>query len=314
MFKKISIFVIQIYVLLSCSPYNNLKKMEFSELEYPFSVKTIELKNDIKLAYIDEGDSKETIIFIHGLGSYLPAWKKNIAELKKNFRCIAIDLPGYGKSSKDTYPFTMEFYAEVLSEMMEKLEITSATIAGHSMGGQIAIVMSLKFPDKVDKLILVSPAGFEKFTDGEKQWFREVMTVKLVKLTSVQQIRANIVVNFYDMSEDAEFMITDRIALRGAENFDKYCYTVVKSVEGMVDQPVHHMLNKIKQPTLILFGENDGLIPNPYLHGGFTEDIAKYGAERIPDNKLIMYEKTGHFVQFERWEKVNQDIIEFINK
>ena len=255
--------LILMFAMIGCSPYGNLQTIEFSELSYPFPVKYMQVNEDINLAYVDEGKGSETIIFIHGLGSYLPAWKKNISELKKQYRCIAIDLPGYGKSSKVIHSGTMDFYADVIKQFMEKLGLNKAVIAGHSMGGQIAIVMALKYPEYVDKLILVSPAGIETFNEGQKEWFRDVMTVEGVKNTSVQQIRANLTANFYNLPEDAEFMITDRIALRGAKYFDNYCYTVVRSVNGMVDQPVYDFLPDIKQPALVVFGENDNLIPNP---------------------------------------------------
>ncbi len=310
--KKIIIVLSLIWIATACSPYGNLTKMEYDELQYPFDVKKITLNDGRVMAYMDEGSSKEVIIFIHGLGSYSPAWMKNIAELKNTYRCIAVDLPGYGKSSKEIHTGQMEFYADEIVDMMSKLGIEKANIAGHSMGGQIGMVLSLKYPEKVKKLILVDPAGFESFTNGQKQWFRDVMTVDLVKLTNTQAIRANLVSNFYNMPEDAEFMITDRIAMRGAKDFENYCYAVTRSVHGMVDQPVIDFLDKIKQPTLILFGENDNLIPNSALNPGRTVDIAKIGAAKIPNSKLIMVPECGHFMQFEKPDVFNKEVVDFL--
>lgn len=295
----------------ACSPYGNLTKMEFDELKYPFDVKYVTLDDGRKIAYTDEG-AGEVIIFIHGLGSYSPAWQKNVSVLKNNFRCIAIDLPGYGKSSKEVHSGSMEFYADVVIEMMNKLNIEKAVIAGHSMGGQIGIVAALKYPNRISKLILVSPAGFEEFTPGQRQWFRDVMTVELVKNTSTQAIRANVIANFYNMPEDAEFMITDRLAMRQAKDFENYCYTVVRSVNGMVDRPVSDLLGNITQPTLILFGENDGLIPNPALNGGKTEDIAKSGHTKIKGSKLVLIPECGHFLQFEKPDLFNEEVKNFL--
>jgi len=308
----IILFASALLIASGCSPYGNLSIMNFDELNYPYPVKKAVLSDDITLAYVDEGAGDQTIIFVHGLGSYLPAWEKNIDGLKQNYRCIAIDLPGYGKSSKAIHSGTMEFYADVIKSFMEKLGLQKAVIAGHSMGGQIAMVMALKYPDYVDKLVLVSPAGIETFTEGQKEWFRNVMTVAGVKNTSSQQIRANLTANFYNLPDDAEFMITDRIAMRDAENFDNYCYTVVQSVKGMVDQPVYDFLPEIKQKTLILFGENDNLIPNPYLNPGFTADIGKSATDRIPDSKLIVVPSCGHFVQFEKSDVFNNAVKDFL--
>ncbi|EHO39814.1 alpha/beta hydrolase fold containing protein [Caldithrix abyssi DSM 13497] len=313
--KKAFIFWSLILLLTACmQPYKGLKPMEFSELSYPFPVRYQQLANQINLAYMELGTEGPALIFIHGLGSYAPAWKKNLPELSKIARCFAVDLPGYGKSSKSAYPFTMEFYADVIKEFAAAKQLSRVIIVGHSMGGQIGMVMALKYPQLVSGLVLIDPAGFEAFTPGEKQWFKEVMSVDLVKNTPVQTIRANVVANFYNLPKDAEFMITDRIALRQAGDFEWYCYAVSRSVAGMVDQPVLDKLDKIMQPTLIIFGKNDNLIPNPYLHGGKTEDIARLGKEKIANSQLLLIPNCGHFAQFEKAQEVNKAIKQFLNQ
>lgn len=312
--KKIYFLGIILAVLFSaCGVQRDLIPLQtMDELPYPFSVNKVELPEGIKVAYVDEGKGDQTILFIHGLGSYLPAWKKNIEGLKGQYRCIAIDLPGYGKSSKGKYEGSMRFYATVVSEFIDALGLDKVTLAGHSMGGQIAIVTALAYPDKVDKLVLVAPAGFETFTKGQRQWFRDVMTATGVKLTTVEQIKINLAYNFYRLPKDAEFMITDRINMRTASDFDGYCYIIPQSVQGMVDDPVYEFLPRIQQPTLVVFGENDNLIPNRYLNPGATEKVAKDGAGRIPNAELHLLPKAGHFVQFEKADEVNLFIRGFL--
>ena len=314
MMKKILIFVITLAAMAACTPYKNLQTMSNmrEDLKYPFEVKYTSVNDDIELAFVDEGKGGHTIIFIHGLGSYLPAWQKNIEVLKEDYRCIAVDLPGYGKSSKNPHSGMMTFYADVMAQFMDNLGVEKAVFAGHSMGGQISMVMALEHPQKVEKLVLVSPAGFERFSEGQKEWFREVMTLKGVKLTSVDAIETNLAYNFYNLPEDAQFMISDRIAMRNAKDFDNYCYAVVQSVHGMVDQPVIDKLEQIQQPVLILFSENDNLIPNRYLNPGKTYDVAIVGDQRIPDSKLVMVPKCGHFLQFEKPEVLNNELKAFV--
>ncbi len=301
-------------LIVGCSPYKNVANMSsMNELEYGYEVNYAELSNDIKLAYIDEGEGPETIIFIHGLGSYLPAWKKNIDVLSKSYRCIAIDLPGYGKSSKNPHSGLMSFYAKTVAEFIDKLDLGKVTLAGHSMGGQLSIVATLQYPQKVKNLILVDPAGFERFHPGQRLWFKEVMTPNLVRLTSVEAIETNLASNFYNMPQDAMFMIEDRIAMRTADDFENYCYAVSQSVAGMVDEPVFDKLKYIKQPTLILFGENDNLIPNRYLNPGKTAPIAKAGANEIKNSKLVLVPKCGHFLMFEKPDIFNTEVEKFLN-
>ncbi len=307
------ILVIFTTLIAACSPYKNVADMKsMKDMNYGYEVKYAQLSNDMEIAYIDEGAGDETIIFIHGLGSYLPAWKKNIDELSKSYRCIAIDLPGYGKSSKNPHSGLMSFYAKVVAEFIDNLNLGKVTLAGHSMGGQISMVAALHFPDKVENLILVDPAGFELFHPGQRLWFKDVMTPNLVRLTSVEAIETNLASNFYNMPKDALFMIEDRIAMRTANDFENYCYAVSQSVTGMVDEPVFEKLKYIEQPTLILFGENDNLIPNRYLNPGKTEPIARAGANEIKNSKLVMVPKCGHFMMFEKPEVFNSEVKNFL--
>lgn len=308
------ILFIFIAVLSACSPYGNLQKMEFEDIKYKFETKEAKIFDGNSIAYVDEGTGDRVIIFIHGLGSYLPAWNKNIEELSKTFRCIAIDLPGYGKSTKMLHEGSPEYYADAISSFMDSMGLKKAVVAGHSMGGQIAIVMSLKYPEKVESLVLAAPAGFEKFNEGQKQWFRDVLSPEAVALTPARTITENLYSNFYNMPDDAEFMITDRIALRGAKDFKNYCYTVSQSVKGMVNQTVIDFLENITQPVLIVFGENDNLIPNPYLTGGFTKDIAEIGHTKIKNSKLVMIPECGHFLQYEKSIIFNNSVLEFLKQ
>jgi pimeloyl-ACP methyl ester carboxylesterase len=308
-------FAIILIIMSSCStPYKaipNLSSMD--EMKYKVEVSKVHLpQSGYDIAYTDEGNGKETIIFIHGLGSYSQAWIKNVESLKTNFRCIAIDLPGYGKSSKQPHSGLMTFYAGIINELVKELKLEKVYLAGHSMGGQIAITASLTYPEIVKGLILVDPAGFEPFNKGQRQWFKNVMTVDGVRLTTPEAIQNNLATNFYRQPADAEFMITDRIAWRTAKDFEAYCYAVVQSVGGMVENPVLNYLPNIKVPTLIFFGENDNLIPNRYLNPGRTVDIAKNGADKIPGSKLIMVPKCGHFMMFEKSEVFNSETQKFI--
>ena len=299
--------------LVSCAPYKNIPKISsMSDLKYDYQVKFANLSDNIKLAYIDEGKGSETIIMIHGLGSYLPAWKKNIGELSKYYRVIAVDLPGYGKSSKAPHSGKMSFYAGIIAELIQKLGLGPVNLAGHSMGGQISMVLALEKPELVKRLILVDPAGFEYFHAGQKNWFKEVMTPNLVRLTPVDAIETNLASNFFRMPDDARFMIEDRIAMRDATDFEAYCLAVTRSVYGMVDEPVLDKLSAIKMPTLIFFGENDMLIPNRYLNPGFTVKIAEAGAKLIEGSKLVMVPKCGHFMMFEKSDVFNTETRNFI--
>lgn len=294
----------------STSRYYHLPSLEFDQIDYQYPIQTVKVRN-LTVGMIDEGEG-DALILVHGLGSNAKAWLRNIPAWSVDHRVIAVDLPGYGTSSKGDYPYSLPFYAQVLTDLMDELELTSATLVGHSLGGQIAMVTALEHPDRVGRLVLVSPAGFERFSEGEGQWFKDVMTVELVRDTPVRQIAVNLHANFHHTPPEAEFMITDRVQVRGASDFEDYCYAVTRNVAAMIDQPVHSRLDEIMVPTLILFGENDALIPNPYLHGGRTRDVATIGETEIPDSELVLIPGCGHFVQFEKPDETNAAVRGFL--
>lgn len=300
------------FALVSCASSRIPGLQSMDDLVYDYPVKKMELSNNTTLAYVEAGSGDQTLIFIHGLGSYIPAWNKNLPELSKHYRCIAIDLPGYGKSSKGNYEFSMTYYAQVIKEFADKKGLDNVVLVGHSMGGQIALTAALQYPDFVEKLVLIAPAGFEVFNKGQRSWLGKVMTPDAVRFTPVEAIRTNLSYNFYNMPADADFMFTDRVAMRSAEGFDGYVYAVSQSVKGMVDQPIYEFLPKITQPTLAIFGANDNLIPNRYLNPSKTEKVAQDGISKMPNGSLIMLDKTGHFAQFENPDEVNAGIQEFL--
>jgi pimeloyl-ACP methyl ester carboxylesterase len=315
--RKLTFILMGVVILMTlqgCSSsrgWYNLPVAEFDMIDYQYPVQTTQVRN-IKVAYIDEGQGDQVILMIHGLGSNAKGWLQNIPELSKQYRVIAVDLPGYGKSDKGHYEYTLSFYAQVLTELLGKLHVDKAVWMGHSMGGQIAMVGALNHPDMVDKLVLISPAGFEEFTDGEGDWMRKAVSPEFVKDTTIRGIAVNLKSNFHRAPVEADFMITDRIQVRGARDFDNYCYAVAENVEAMLDEPVLERLGEIKQPVLVIFGETDRLIPNRFLHGGYTADIARQGADLLPNARLVTLPECGHFAQFEKPEAVNATVKDFL--
>ncbi|WP_138431818.1 alpha/beta fold hydrolase [Fodinibius saliphilus] len=297
-------------------PFSLLKgqSLQFSDLDYPYSVEYQQLGTGDRIAYTDVGEGP-VIMMVHGLGSYIPAWKKNIRILRKSFRVIAVDLPGFGKSSKNVADYSIPFFAETVVQLQDSLGIEKASWVGHSMGAQISLQAALSHSEKVSKLILLAPAGFEKFTEQEGQMISSFVTPSSIKATPDSLVRQTFKTTFWDFPEEAEFMIEDRIKIRKANNFDGYARAYAASVKAMLMHPVADKLHKVEQPTLIIFGKQDGLIPNRQVHPKLTtRKVASFGHDKLPRSELQMIEKAGHFVHFEQSKMVNGMIISFLNK
>lgn len=284
--------------------------LEFSEVDYGYNVKFT--NDDPKIAYIDEGKGEQTVILVHGLASNAGFWRYNIPELSKYFRVIAVDLPGYGKSQKGDYPYSISFYAEQLKNLIKELNLQNVVLVGHSMGGQIGIKFAIKYPSVLSKLVLASPAGFEEFQRGEGDWLRSVMTMTAVKSTTEEGIRRNLSNNFFNWDDTWEWMVEERVRMRKAKDFDEFAYTVVKCVNGMLDEPTFDKLNLIKAPTLVVYGKYDGLIPNPYLNPGSTAEVFENGVKQIDNSKLVEFDDTGHMIQIEKAVEFNHAVINFL--
>lgn len=283
---------------------------------YLYSIQTINLSKGVRLAYTDCGAGPETILFIHGLGSYLPAWNQNIPTLSQHFRCIAIDLPNYGQSGSGDFPFSISFFAEVIRELIETLSLRSVILAGHSMGAQIALKMVLCDASEIDKLILIAPAGFETFTEVEKHWIKSIYNPVMMQAAPMDQILKNFEVNFVKMPQEAAFMIEDRLELmKRPQDYARYCRMIQQCVTSMLDEPIFEQLTRIRTPSLIIYGEQDYLIPNQLLHQGqTTRQIAIAGHLRLFGSRMLMVPNAGHFVQFEKPAAVNEAILHFTGK
>ncbi len=309
-------YIISLFTLLlftGCSGgylYWDKPALEFSDIDYGYPTKSA--LNDPKIEYIDQGSGDKTIVLVHGLASNAGFWRYNIPEFSKKYRVIAVDLPGYGKSQKGNYTYSMSFYADQIKKLIDDLQLKNVVYIGHSMGGQIGIKLAIKYPDLLDKLILASPAGFEEFQKGEGNWLRSVMTMNGVKSTTEEGIRRNLSGNFYSWDDKLEWMVEERVRMRKGADFDEFSYTVVRCVNAMLDEPTFNKLSLIKTPALVIYGKYDGLIPNPYLNPGFPSDVFNNGAKDISNVKLVELDNAGHMIQIEKADEFNQAVLEYI--
>ncbi|HSP78772.1 MAG TPA: alpha/beta hydrolase [Myxococcaceae bacterium] len=270
-----------------------------------------------EVAYVElNPEGGKTLVFVHGLGSYLKFWRYQLdAFAEQGYRVLAVDLPGYGKSDKPaTFPYTMEAMADAVRELVHKTGAQRPILVGHSMGGQTALSYAIRYPEEPSALVLTSPAGFEKFSRREQAWFKRVFSTTLIKSSPEYNIWGSVRQNnFARWRPELDWLIEERVRVAKSPEFDAYAYANVRTVEGLSRNDfVRESLNKVGVPTLIIFGEEDRLIPNPFLHGGDARDIMSYGHANIRDSKLVGLERCGHTVQMDCPEEYNQQVLGFL--
>lgn len=129
--------------------------------------------NDIQLHYIEQGQG-QPLILLHGNGESSDYFEHQIACFCHDYRVIALDTRGHGQSPRGEKPFTIKQFAEDLHDFMNEKGIAKAILLGFSDGGNIALEFALKYPERVEKLIL---NGANLFPSGVKplyQWPIEI--------------------------------------------------------------------------------------------------------------------------------------------
>ncbi|MBK8505025.1 MAG: alpha/beta hydrolase [Saprospiraceae bacterium] len=278
------------------------------------STDLLKLTPSLEIGYSDIGKGNSTLLFVHGLGSTKEIWLRNTQSIAKTSRCICIDLPGYGQSSTVDLDYTLPYYAQVILACIAKLALKKVTLIGHSMGAQIAIMAALKKPRLFEKLVLISPSGFESFSSNEKEWLRKIYHADFLKMLSVEQFSNSIQSNFLNFTEQDMKFKKDYQKIYQSHDFPRYCHTLSFNVNSMLNEEVLDQLSELRMPVLILFGQQDQMIPNRFLHPQLsTLQIARSGQEKIKNSQLKMIPDAGHFVHWEQADEVNQSIIDFQN-
>ncbi len=307
----------------ACMPrYAAKGPMQPADIWTPLPVQHITVRG-IDLAYLDSGappdaapsgNGASTIVLLHGLSSYSSFWEYQIPHLAKHHRVLALDLPGFGQSARPDAPYTPPWYANVVSDWMNAVWADRAVVIGHSMGGQIALTLALDHPERVEKLVLAAPAGLERFNDGAGAFMKGYWTPTRAMEASEDEIRANFVATVFNHYDDGvERLIEERVRMGHERSFAQTSVAVSRSIAGMVDYPVWARLPEIAVPTLIVFGSDDHLIPNPIFTGGTTKAIAQAGADRIPGSELVLLSGAGHTVQHDDPRGFNAAVDRFLS-
>ena len=281
---------------------------------YPFKINYTRITGaeNIDIAFCDEGNGEHTLLFVHGLANCIPVWTEQIKQLSKEFRCVAIDLPGNGLSSHGSYPYSMFFYAETIRLFIEQEQLEKVIWVGHSMGGQIGMVASLRYPHLFVKLVLLAPAGIEYFQAHERMMMMHMLGLGDYVYADAMHLEQTIREGFYKNSAAAEKLggeLKIILQMHKGQSWKNMCK---RSIEAMLNEQIQSFLPQLRMPVLMMFGKEDKLIPNKLIHPHeTTTSIANKGAALIPDCSCHILPDCGHFLQIEKPEAINKLISSF---
>jgi len=241
------------------------------------------------------------IFLIHGWMSHRGVWRQTLPALEEKYYCIALDLLGFGNSEKpDDGDYSVQMQGRRIIAIADALGYKKFSLLGHSMGGQIAMcIASMLAPERVEKL--VSVAGVVTARLSESVEGSTIM--KMVRLgrnrpwlyrASRSMMNNRLYVNwafrpwFYDIKKMPlrDFTVDRSFALNPACHISIY-----EAGEAIHKLDLSSHLHKVKAPTLLIHGEEDGVVP---------VEQAYIAQTTIPDNNLAILKKCGHFPMYEK--------------
>lgn len=256
-----------------------------------------------KLRYLEAGDAtKPKVILLHGLGANADSWQptplvSTIVALSAKYHVIAPDQVGFGKSDKPFLKYRVATYSDFLDKFMSELKIEKASLVGNSLGGWVGGLMAVKYPNRVEKLILVDSAGLEPAIIDFNMIYQ-------LNNSTRDEIRANLKLIFANPAFHNEAFVEQFMTARVMTNDGYTINSLIESIKRKEDF-LDSELSKIKKPTLIIWGRQDGLIP---LSEGekFNKGIA--------GSSLVIFDQCGHVPQFEKFPEFTKNVLEFLEK
>jgi pimeloyl-ACP methyl ester carboxylesterase len=261
-----------------------------------------------RICYVDEGEGPP-LLLIHGLGGSMLNWEPVIDHFKNNYRVVALDLPGCGKSEIAEGDYGLDFFARHILGLLAELGIERASVAGHSLGGLISLHLVLNHPDMVDNLILVDNAGSHHFPGILKRALRSLPPSFLKRfllffisyLPRIHVFRRAAGVQNVNQYTDA--MVANALAV--ADRGDRYEYlgAYIETARSAINVSYRERLGEISKPTLIVWGQNDLAISNR---------VGQEENKKIKGSFLVSIPRADHVVQLDQPEMFNTAVARFL--
>lgn len=260
---------------------------------------------------IDVG-SGPPVLFVHGLGGSWPNWLEQLPVLSQGRRAIAFDLPGFGASPMPDSEISIAGYARMIVELMDKLGVYSAALVGNSMGGEIAAELALREPGRVERLVLVSPAGISTAEVGKRLPLIRLAHPAVNILSGWISGKADDLARRPWLRERAMATVADQPRRIAPEFAAEQLRGMGKpgflpALEAIVEHSgtLRDRLPEIGCPTLVLWGAKDPLVP--------VRDAEVFRSQ-IPGARKVVWEDTGHVAMFERAADFNALLDDFLRE
>lgn len=245
---------------------------------------------DININYIVEGEGSP-ILILHGWGASIDTVRPIINILNNRYKVYALDLPGFGSSSEPKEAIDSFQYAEIVREFLKEMNIEKATFIGHSFGGKVSIILSSKYPDIFDKLVLIDSAGL--IPKRGLKYYTKVYSFKTLKFIYRKMF-------FWIKNEKRMENFYKKF---GSDDYRDSSGVMRQTLVKVVNENLRPLLKDIKASTLIIWGDQDDATPVYMAHIMESE---------IKDSGLVVFEGAGHYAYLDQYNRFTAVINAFL--
>jgi pimeloyl-ACP methyl ester carboxylesterase len=295
----------------ACDAYGPVGRSEWMDIDWQQHLRWVRVEERwMNLVDIGEGP---VVLMVHGLSGSWQNWLENIPYFARDHRVIAVDLPGFGESEMPAEKISISRYADTIDALLDVLEIDQPVrLVGNSMGGFIGAELAIRYPARIERLVLVAAAGLS------------VETIRTQRQEGLRHRAENIAFFNIGWVASRSPAITRRPRLRSAVLLlvtahpdrlpSPLTYEQVKgsgkpgfsdALEALCNYPIRTRLTEIECPTFIVWGDKDRLVP--------LKDASVF-EELIDGARKVIYEDTGHLSMLERPARFNADVHAFLQE
>lgn len=258
-------------------------------------------------------ENAETLFLMHGIGGHLEAYAKNVVALAETFHVVAFDFLGHGLSEKrDDIDYIPSTYAEMLADLMDTLGVESAHISGESLGGWVAGLFAVRYPQRTKRLILNTAGGIPIVSEKGKQDLRdldELNRKNFGKAPTMESVRQRMQWLIHESNWDLldDELIGSRLALYTRSDFQKsapHVFSLLKRTQELAEKGEMLPLEQVGVDTLFFWTRD-----NP-IHDVAAAEAA---CARTPGAQLyIMAANAAHWPQYEAPAEFNSVVTKFL--
>lgn len=257
---------------------------------------------DLSIHYYQGGPSDgETILMVHGFGASKDNWLRLARHFTQDYRVIALDLPGFGDSSKPYASYDVGTQVERLAAFTQALQVKKLHLIGSSMGGHISALYAARYPEQILSLALLANAGIDSPQKSEliERLERGEVNPLIVKTAQqFEQLLAFIFVEVPSMPERLQQALAERSIANSAHNERVFAQLVSRYI------PLEPVLPKIQAPTLLLWGAQDRI-----LHVSSIEVMQPL----LQRPSVVIMQDCGHAPMLERPEETAEHYQAFLD-